>query len=73
MAETTNETASIRIVRGAVKTCTSHLARPNPLNSATEALAESLLLPSINWSRPIRDERLVVEYWDSGAKLALNP
>jgi DNA-directed RNA polymerase specialized sigma24 family protein len=43
-----NETASIRIVTGAVKNCTSHPATASPLNSATDALAESLLFPSIN-------------------------
>jgi hypothetical protein len=47
MAETANETASIRIVTGAVKSCTNHPATASPLNSATDALAESLLFPSI--------------------------
>ena len=55
IAEIRKETASIRMARGAVKIPTSQPATPNPATSATEALAESLLLPSTRFSRPIND------------------
>ena len=53
--ERTNEIASIRIVIAAMKSCTSQPARATPLTSATEALAESLLLPSTRSARSMSD------------------
>src|SRR5581483_8975735 len=49
-ADTTNETASTRTAPGAVISCVSHPAVLNAPNSATDALAVSLLLPSTSSS-----------------------
>ena len=54
-AENRNDTASMPIAPGALTSCTSQPAALNEPNSATEALAASLLFPSIEVFG--RDER----------------
>ena len=67
-AEKRNETASTAIAPGAVTICTSQPAMLKAPNSATEALAVSLLLPSTSCSGSIerRQVRLVGDIEERG-------